>query len=72
MKNSEKNFFKIFGPLPGPLGYPISGPPDRIFKNPSIKPRVIPIGGPMPNLSQFGPVVPSGEMCGTKKWLNIL
>ena len=72
-KQNEKIGKKNFGPPPGTSWVPyIEFPPDRISKNPSIKPRVIPIGGPIQNLSQFGPIVPSGEMCGTKKWLCIL
>ena len=41
-EKNEKKFFKIFDPLPGPQGYPISGPPDRNSKKPSAIPRRIP------------------------------
>ena len=64
--------FKIFGLPLGLPRYPTSGPLDRISKNPSIKPRVTPLGWPMQNFGQFGPVVSSIEGLRTKKWLRIL
>ena len=67
-----KQIFKIFGPPLGPQGYPITGPLDRISKNPSIVTRVIPFEGPMQNFIQFGLVDPSIEGLGTKNWLRIL
>ena len=71
-EKNRKKFFQNFWPPLGLPGYPTSGPPDRISKNPSIKPRVTPLGWPMQNFGQFGPVVSSIEGLRTKKWLRIL
>ena len=72
IKKIEEKFSKFLAPLPAPRGYPISGPIVRISKNPSVITRVIPLGGPMQNFIQFGPVVPSIEGLGKKKLLRIL
>ena len=72
MKKIKKKFFQKIWPPLGPKGYPISGPPDRISKNPSIVTRDIPFEGPMQNFIQFGPVVSSSAGIGTKIWLRIL
>ena len=71
-EKNQKKFFQNFWPPLGLPGYPTSGPPDRISKKPSIKPRVTPLGWPMQNFGQFGPVVSSIEGLRTKKWLRIL
>ncbi len=67
----KKKFSENLAP-PGPQGYPISGPPGRISKNPSIVTQDIPFEGPMQNFIQFGSVDPSIEGLGTKKLLRIL
>ena len=67
-----KKFFKNVSLSLGLHGYTISGPLDRIFKNPSTIHQVNPLGGPMQNFIQFGPVVSSIECLGTKMLLRIL
>ena len=67
-----KKISKFVASLPAFRGYPISGPIDRISKNPSVITRVIPLGGPMQNFIQFGPVDPQIEGVGTKKLHSIL
>ena len=66
-KKIGKNFFKNVGLSLGVHGYPISGPLDRIFKNPSTIHQVNPLGCPTQNFIQFGPVVSSFESLSKKK-----